>query len=135
MEGTQSALQYCETLTNLASACQCWAAVGVGPRGLQLLTARGAYWGLGFSCERNRRLHQLTIRPRFPLQSSCSCDCVKDILCSDDSGTALSSWSGSLSKKWLQLRFNDIRVFKPYDFLAEYSLAVAEQLGHRPGPD
>jgi hypothetical protein len=29
-------------------------AVGVGPRGLQLLTARGAYWGLGSGCERNR---------------------------------------------------------------------------------
>jgi len=25
-------------------------AVGVGPRGLQLLTARGAYWGLGSGC-------------------------------------------------------------------------------------
>ena len=29
-------------------------AVGVGPRRLHLLTARGVYWGLGSGCERNR---------------------------------------------------------------------------------
>src|ERR1700687_4984156 len=53
VEGTQSALQSCETLTNLASGCQCLGCGRRRPRGLQLLTARVAYWGLGFGGERN----------------------------------------------------------------------------------
>src|ERR1700687_2897273 len=53
-------------------------AVGVGPRGLQLLTARGAYWGLGSGCERNRWLHQLNNSPPLRIHFNSS-PCARSV--------------------------------------------------------